>query len=105
MGACNWATRSTVSEFLNIAYHSKGDWNEYHWSNAEFDKMLASYDAELDAAKRKTLVQQMCQLISDDCGMVNPGYRQEIVAVNRAVQSFTPSPSVADYYAGVWLSK
>ncbi len=105
MGADNWATRSTISEFLNIAYRSKGDWNEYKWTNDPFDKMLVQYDAELDATKRKTLVQQMCQIISDDGGVVNPGYRQEIVAINRMVQAFTPSPSIADYYAGVWLNK
>ena len=105
MGADNWATRSTVSEFLNIAYRSKGDWNEYHWVNESFDKMLAQYDAELDATKRKTLIQQMSQLISDDCGVINPGYRQEIVAINRMVQNFQPSPSVADYYSAVWLNK
>jgi len=105
MGADNWAMRATPSEFFNIAYRSNGDWNEYHWSNEQFDKLLAQSDAELDPTKRKAQYQQMCQIVSDDGGVVVPAYRQDMVAANRMVQGFAPSPIVADYYAAVWLKK
>jgi peptide/nickel transport system substrate-binding protein len=104
MGADNWATRATPSEFFNIAYKTGGDWNETHWGNAEFDKLLIQYDGEMDPAKRKAELKQMCQILSDDGGLINAGWRQDIFCQTRNVQNFAMHPLVAMYYMGVWLS-
>ena len=104
MGADNWATRATPSEYFNIAYKTDGDWNETHWSNAEFDKLLAQYDAELDAAKRKEQLKQLCTILSEDGGVIIPSYRQELYSQAVTLQGFTIHPLVAMWYADLWLS-
>jgi peptide/nickel transport system substrate-binding protein len=105
MGADNWATRATPSEYFNIAYKTGGDWNETHYTNKQLDDLLVQYDADLDAAKRKDELKQMCQLLSDDGGMINAGWRQDIYAQQNTVQNFVMHPLVALYYKDVWLEQ
>jgi peptide/nickel transport system substrate-binding protein len=105
MGGDNWATRATPSEYFNIAYKTGGDWNETHYTNTALDDLLVKYDAELDAAKRKDELKQMCQLLSDDGGMINAGWRQDIYCQANNVQNFVMHPLVALYYKDVWLGK
>jgi peptide/nickel transport system substrate-binding protein len=104
MGGDNWASRATPSEYFNIAYKTGGDWNETHWSNKDLDNTLVQYDAELDPVKRKAELKQMCQILADDGGMINSGWRQDIYCQDSTVQNFVMHPLVAMYYRDVWLA-
>lgn len=104
-GGDNWATRATPSEYFNIAYKTGGDWNETHWSNKDLDDTLVQYDAELDPAKRKAQLKQMCQILNDDGGLINAGWRQDIYCQANNVQNYRVHPLVAQYYMDVWLAK
>jgi peptide/nickel transport system substrate-binding protein len=50
-----WGGRVDPSVLLNLAYHSKGPWNESHMNDAEVDRLIGSIMAETDVALRRDL--------------------------------------------------
>lgn len=50
-----WGGRVDPSVLLNLAFHSKGPWNESHMDDAEVDSLIGSIMAETDAALRREL--------------------------------------------------
>lgn len=84
-GVSNWAQKNTASEMLNLAYYSKGVWNESHWNNPEFDALLEAFDSELDQEKRRGQLEQLTNLISDQASVLIPGFRQDAAAIARNV--------------------
>jgi peptide/nickel transport system substrate-binding protein len=102
-GIDNWGMRSTPSEYLNIGYSSKAVWNETHWSNPTFDTNLAAYDAELDPAKRKSLLNDLCTLLKTDGGLLTTGHYKVLYAKSRQLKGFVMNPLGFTYYATSWL--
>ena len=64
-------------------YASDAPWNDTHWKNPEFDKLLLAARAELDDGKRRQIYVDMQQLVSDDGGVIVPMYAN-YVSVRRA---------------------
>ena len=102
-GIDNWGMRSTPSEYLNIAYSSNAVWNETHWKNPTFDTNLAAYDAELDPAKRKSLLNDLCGLLRTDGGLLTTGHYKVLYARSRQLKGFTMNPLGFTHYADAWL--
>jgi len=72
-------------------YLSKADWNETHWKDPAWDKMLTDARATLDYDKRKALYQQLQQQIVDDGGHIVPYMVQTIDATRKNVTCWLPS--------------
>lgn len=85
IGVSNWAQKNTASEMLNLAYYSKGVWNESHWNNPEFDALLQQFDSELDQEVRRGQLEQLTNLISDQGSVEIPGFRQDAAVVSKRV--------------------
>lgn len=105
IGVSNWGMRSTPSEYFNIAYASTAVWNETHWKNAEFDSKLAEYDAELDAAKRTSLLADLCNLIKEDGGLLTAGHYQVLYAKSHKLKNFEMNPMGFTYYGNCWIDE
>lgn len=102
-GVSNWGMRSTPSEYFNIAYQSKAAWNETHWKNPDFDSKLAAYDAELDAAKRKSLLKDLSTLVKEDGGLLVAGHYKSLYAKSDKLKNFDPIPLGFTDYTQCWL--
>ncbi|HRI65848.1 MAG TPA: hypothetical protein PK156_16490, partial [Polyangium sp.] len=53
----------------------KGKWSKYnetHWKNAEFDKLLDQANSTIDPAERHKLYQAANKLIAEDGGAIAP---------------------------------
>jgi len=59
LGITHWAHRSQATMLLPLAYASGAKWNETHWSDDEFDKLLKKATMTLDLKKRRAI---MCKL-------------------------------------------
>ena len=105
IGASNWGMRATPSEYFNLAYGSTSSWNETHWKNPTFDTQLAAYDAEMDPAKRKDLLKELCTLIKEDGGLLTAGHYKVLYAKARRLKGFTMMPIGFTYYADAWLQQ
>jgi peptide/nickel transport system substrate-binding protein len=51
-------------------------WSDTGWSNAEYDRLYAAQDSELDPVKRLELVHQMQEIIYDECPYIATVYPQ-----------------------------
>jgi peptide/nickel transport system substrate-binding protein len=105
IGVSNWGMRSTPSEYFNIAYQSSAAWNETHWKNETFDSKLAAYDASVDAAERKQLLNELSTLIKEDGGLLTAGHYQVLYANDVKLNGFELNPVGFTNYARAWFSE
>lgn len=91
-----WSGRPTEDLMLTLAFSSESAWNETHWKNERFDKLLVEARAELDTAKRREMYVEMQRLIRDEGGFVCPVFANLICVTSDKVQ--TP-----EKLAGNWV--
>ena len=64
------------TQVLGLAYRSGEAWNEFAWSNAEFDALLAEANSLADADARRVVMGKMMKIIIDDGVTIQPYFRQ-----------------------------
>jgi peptide/nickel transport system substrate-binding protein len=104
IGVSNWAQKNTASEMLNLAYYSAGVWNETHWSNPEFDALLEEFDRTLDQEARAGQLEQLCNMISDGCPIVIPGFRQDAAVISQRVH-YNLHPQAFVWFGDTWVTE
>ena len=57
--AVSWGARPTPDVMFTLAYKDDAAWNESHWKNPEFNKLLLEAKAELDQKKRAEMYHDM----------------------------------------------
>ncbi|QIR86851.1 ABC transporter substrate-binding protein [Paracoccus sp. AK26] len=67
--AAYFGTRPTPDMMFSIFYKSDAPWNESHWKNETFDKLLVEGRLTDDFDKRKAIYDEMQQLAHDDSGI------------------------------------
>ncbi len=72
--ASYWGGRPTEDWVFSQIYSSGADWNESHWENERFNKLLVIARGELDPVKRRELYVEMQILVHNDGGSVIPLY-------------------------------
>jgi peptide/nickel transport system substrate-binding protein len=93
-GIVYWASRGTPSQLIQPAYLKKSPWNSAHWKDAEFDTLMAKFDAEADESTRQKLGVQAATLMHDEVPAVIPYWLPELRAVRKGVQGVAPGPNV-----------
>lgn len=71
-GITEWGTRATPVAYFKLAYVSDGQYNESHWSDAEFDQLVAQIDGELDQAKRVELYRRAQTILMERGPVIVP---------------------------------
>lgn len=71
----NWNHRPLGVQIWALAYRSGEAWNEFGWSNAEFDKMLDVALATADVDERRKLMKDMQALIQEEGVTIQPYWR------------------------------
>lgn len=66
-----WGGRVDPSVLLNLAFHSKGPWNESHINDAEVDKLIAGILAEPNDAARQDLYTKLQQRFFETGTLIN----------------------------------
>ena len=68
----SWGARPTPDVMYTLAYKEDAPWNETHWKNPEFNKLLLQGKAELDDSVRKEIYRDMAMILRDDGGSLIP---------------------------------
>jgi peptide/nickel transport system substrate-binding protein len=102
IGLSNWAQKNTASEMFNLAYYSKGKWNETHWTNKDFDALLEKFDGTLDEATRKQQLGQLCDLISKEGSVMIPGWRQDAAVIRKGIH-YKLHPQAFAWFGDLWV--
>jgi peptide/nickel transport system substrate-binding protein len=75
-----WGQRPTPDIIFSLGYAAKADWNESHFDNERFNKLLVEARAEIDTLKRTEMYGEMQRLVSDKGGTIIPLFRNWIYA-------------------------
>jgi peptide/nickel transport system substrate-binding protein len=71
----NWNHRPLGTQVLGLAYRSGVAWNEFGWSNAEFDALLDQANAIADAATRREVMSKIQAIVIDEGVTIQPYWR------------------------------
>jgi len=93
--ACYWSGRPTEDWIFSQIYYSKADWNDTHWKNSSFDKLLVEARSETDEAKRRDKYVEMQRIVHNDGGLALPVFLSEIMGYRSNI-------SVPDQIANNW---
>ena len=93
--ACYWSGRPTEDWIFSQIYYSKADWNDTHWNNSSFDKLLVEARSETDEAKRRDKYVEMQRIVHNDGGLALPVFLSEIMGYRSTL-------SVPDLVANNW---
>ena len=85
-----WGGRAAATQMLSVAYGAGAPWNETHWKNDKFEKLLADAKSETDEAKRKGYIWEMQAMLHEDGGAIIPVFRDWIDAHHDNVGGHTP---------------
>jgi peptide/nickel transport system substrate-binding protein len=88
--ASYWGGRPAATQMLSIAFAAGAPWNETHWKNDRFEKLLADAKSETDEAKRKPYIWEMQAMLSEEGGAVIPVFRDWIDAHRAGIGGHTP---------------
>ena len=88
--ASYWGGRPSATQMLEVAYQSQAPWNESHWRDPAFDRLLAAAQAEVDEVKRRAAIFDMQAMLTERSGTLIPCFRDWLDAHNRKVGGHTP---------------
>lgn len=71
----DWGHRPFGVQIYALAYRSGEAWNEFGWSNAEFDALLERALATVDTEKRREIMGKCEQLVQDEGVTIQPYWR------------------------------
>jgi peptide/nickel transport system substrate-binding protein len=101
-----WNMRVTADIMMSLVYDSHATWNETHWRNPEFDKLLVEGRQTLDPEKRKEIYCQAQRMISEEGGAIIPAFIDLLDGVSKKIQGLTSYPTGAMgewHWEEVWL--
>jgi peptide/nickel transport system substrate-binding protein len=85
-----WGGRPAATQMLAVAYQSTAPWNDTHWKNDAFDKLLADAKATTDAAKRKDYIWEMQKMLHEQGGALIPLFKDWLDVHDKKVKGHTP---------------
>lgn len=103
-GLTAWTHRPLGVMVLNLAYRSGVPWNETHYSNAEFDRILNVASATIDIDERRKHMQKLQTILQNDAVMAQPLWRSIFAAGNKKVQNFKLHPTNYHQLNKVWIA-
>ncbi|MCY7307495.1 MAG: ABC transporter substrate-binding protein [Rhodoferax sp.] len=91
--AVYWGNRPTIDNQLTSTFagNRTNTWNDTHFDNDEFDKLIVAARVELDQKKRADMYAKMQELISQNSGMVCFAIQDYLDAHSTKLQGLTIS--------------
>jgi ABC-type oligopeptide transport system substrate-binding subunit len=102
------STLMDPSDYFSAWYGKNGPQNYSNWTNEQFHSLAAQIERELDANKRKAMVQQAEQIMEQDPPLIPVAYEQIYDAWYNKVRGQNPSTYFGIYdvvrWDQVWLA-
>lgn len=103
----SWDGRPVPDLILSIAYKSGGDYNETHWNNEAFDKLLVEGRATVDFDKRYEIYGECQRMLQDDGGVAVMAFLDVIDGHGSHVKGISAHPSgnlgFFQFATSVWI--
>ncbi|NGO50826.1 ABC transporter substrate-binding protein [Allomesorhizobium camelthorni] len=85
--------RPTADVLFSLLYKSDAAWNEAHWNNPRFDKILLEARGLTDDAKRKELYRELQLIAHEESGIGIPVFISNIDALSSRLKGLRPMPT------------
>jgi peptide/nickel transport system substrate-binding protein len=92
LGVTGWGDRPTPQAYLTSAYASDGQWNESHWSDEEFDALVAEAGVTADVDARAAIYSQISQIFAERGPIIVPFFAPIIGATGEGVEGIDLHP-------------
>ncbi len=102
-GLTAWTHRPLGVMVLNLGYRSGVPWNESHYSNPEFDRLLNLASATVEADARRKHMAALQRILQQDAVIAQPLWRSVFAAGHKRVQGYRLHPTVYHQLNKVWL--
>lgn len=89
---CTSKGARNADEALSQFYLSEASWNDTHWKDAEFDRMIGEARKSVDPAKRSELYQAAQRRLRDDGGVIVPMFPDAVGAHRRDLRGWEMHP-------------
>ncbi|GAB5470429.1 MAG: ABC transporter substrate-binding protein [Rhodospirillales bacterium] len=103
-GFTSWGHRPLGVMVLGLAYRTGVPWNESHYSDAEFDSLLAQADATLDVDKRREVMAKLETVMQERGPIVQPLWRSTYNAGSDRLRGYQLHPSLYTMVNGLGLT-
>ncbi|RWN56410.1 MAG: ABC transporter substrate-binding protein [Mesorhizobium sp.] len=104
----NWSGRATQDQMYSTTYLSTAAWNDTHFHNEKFDKLLLEARGEFDQEKRKNLYFEMAIIVRDEGGVIVPMFNQSVDAISDKIGGYVSGRRTALMdgfaFAKCWLN-
>src|SRR6056297_1210538 len=87
--ATAWGARP-ADQVMNEAFHSSAKWNESHYHDPEFDRLLEAARSELDFDRRRALYVAAQEHLARTSGTLIPFHVTQLVVLSNRVTHFDP---------------
>ncbi|XDA97420.1 ABC transporter substrate-binding protein [Sulfitobacter sp. LCG007] len=91
MGITDYGHRGIPNVFLQAPLLSTGTWNSAHFSNAEYDGLVASYIAELDLEAQRRTAGRIQTLLLDETPIIYGYFYDFLTATRSGVSGVVPT--------------
>ena len=85
-----WGGRAAATQMLAVCYKAGANWNETHWNDAKFEKLLADARSETNEEKRKKYIWDCQEILTTQGGALIPAFRDWVQATSKKVGGITP---------------
>ena len=82
---CFWGGRPTEDWMFSQVYAKDAPWNDTHWDNEKFNRLLVAARVELDEDKRRAMYREMQLLVRDEGGVIVPAYANYVDARSKRI--------------------
>jgi peptide/nickel transport system substrate-binding protein len=93
-GFIGWAHRPLGIMTLGLAYRTGQSWNESHYSNPEFDRLLTEAEGLLDMEKRRDVMAKLEAMLQEDGPIVQPVWNKIFQVFDKKIKGATAHPSL-----------
>ncbi|MCB8838593.1 ABC transporter substrate-binding protein [Aurantimonas sp. VKM B-3413] len=80
-----WGGKATADWAFSVGYSEGAAWNDTHWKNDRFNKLLVEARSELDEKKRAEMYAEMQRLVRDEGGVVLPMFANYVDGLRKNV--------------------
>lgn len=105
-GVTEWGTRATPVAYFKLAYVTDAEYNESHWSDAEFDEVVSQIEVETVPEKRIELYKQAQQILIERGPVIVPYVVEAAAGASADLQGVVfPSDMARTLFREAYLTK
>jgi peptide/nickel transport system substrate-binding protein len=93
-GFIGWAHRPLGIMTLGLAYRTGQSWNESHYSNPEFDRLLTEAEGLLDMEKRRDVMAKLEAMLQEEGPIVQPVWNKIFQVFDKKIKGASAHPSL-----------